>query len=259
VLADDVYLAALADAAGALARPRPLDLGARVPACPEWDVADLLGHLGGVHRWATALVTAPPDVRVRRRDLEPPPEGEAVLAWCAAGVAGSLAALRDADLDGEAMTWTGLQPRRWWLRRLAHETIVHLVDLAQAIGDDLSVPGDLAVDLVDEWLEVFVPARVTTDDLAGLEGTVHLHRTGTPESGIPGSGTPGSGGPTGEWLLTFADGALTVERAHMKGDVAARGPAATIALVLWHRAPLDELEVFGDRARLERLLDLTRI
>lgn len=251
MLADDAYVDALAADAEALARLRPLDLGAAVPACPDWTVADLLGHLGGVHRWATALVTAPPDVRVRRRDLDPPPGGEAVVAWCAEAVAGSLDALRTADLDGEAMTWAGPQPRRWWLRRLVHETAVHRVDLAQAIGERVpTLPGDLAVDAVDEWLDVFLPVRLTGDDLGSLEGTVHLHHTDGPAADAPAT--------TGEWLLTMTAGSLAIERTHAKGDVAARGPATAIALVLWHRAPLDELEVFGDRDLLERLLDLSR-
>src|ERR1700689_3142477 len=43
--------AALADAAdGHLERP--------VPACPEWDVAQLVTHTGGVHAWAAQVVAA---------------------------------------------------------------------------------------------------------------------------------------------------------------------------------------------------------
>ncbi len=37
---------ALVDAADAAG------LDAPVPTCPEWTVADLLGHIGRVHRWA---------------------------------------------------------------------------------------------------------------------------------------------------------------------------------------------------------------
>lgn len=252
MLADDVYLDALADDAAALAGDVLPDLDAPVPTCPGWTVADLLGHLGGIHRWATALVTAPSDVRVRRRDTPPPPEGPAVVDWCAESVAGSVTALRGVDLDGSAMTWDGPHPRRWWLRRLTHETAVHRVDLRGALGVGGAAPpapeGDLAVDAVDEWLEVFLPARLTVEDLARSEGSIHLHRT------------DGDGDRTtsGEWLLTVAGGTLTVTRTHAKGDVAARGPAATIALVVWRRAPIDDLEVFGDRDLLERLLDAAR-
>jgi hypothetical protein len=33
-------------------------LNAVVPACPGWRVRDVLLHIGGVHRWATAYLTA---------------------------------------------------------------------------------------------------------------------------------------------------------------------------------------------------------
>ena len=42
--------AALADAASAAG------LHARVPSCPRWSVADLLGHIGRIHRWVAQLV-----------------------------------------------------------------------------------------------------------------------------------------------------------------------------------------------------------
>ena len=32
------------------------DPSSAVPSCPEWTVADLAEHLGGIHRWAEALV-----------------------------------------------------------------------------------------------------------------------------------------------------------------------------------------------------------
>ncbi len=244
---DDAYFAALTDDAHALATLDPPDLAVRVPACPDWTVADLLGHLGGVHRWATALVLAPHGERVRRREIAPPPDGDAVVTWCAEAVAGSLAALRAVDLDGSASTWAGPAPRRWWLRRLAHETAVHRVDLDQSLGGDRSWPGDLAVDAVDEWLDVFVASLVTPDQLAGLDGTIHLHRTDDLDGAAP-----------GEWLVAISDGTVTVDRTHAKGEVAARGPASTLALVLWRRAPVDDLELFGNRALLDGLVDRVR-
>ena len=41
------------------------DPAARVPTCPEWQLRDLVRHVGGVHRWATGFVVGagaqPPD------------------------------------------------------------------------------------------------------------------------------------------------------------------------------------------------------
>ena len=39
-----------------------VDPTAGVPACPEWCVADLVEHLGGVHQWARhAIVEGTPE------------------------------------------------------------------------------------------------------------------------------------------------------------------------------------------------------
>jgi hypothetical protein len=54
-----------------------------------------------------------------------------------------------------------------------------------------------------------------------------------------------------------ADG--TVTREHAKGDAALRGPAADLLLALWHRLPLDDLDVVGDRAVAERFVARTTV
>ena len=55
---------------------------AAVPSCPEWTVADLLRHVGEVHRWATSIVAT------RAHD-----EGD------------SLASLGDVPPDGRLADW----------------------------------------------------------------------------------------------------------------------------------------------------------
>ena len=49
---------------------------------------------------------------------------------------------------------------------------------------------------------------------------------------------------------------MRVEATHAKGDVALRGPAEDLLLVMWRRRPLDVLDVLGDRAVAERLLEV---
>ncbi|OHV73019.1 hypothetical protein BCD48_33885 [Pseudofrankia sp. BMG5.36] len=41
-----------------------------------------------------------------------------------------------ADPDAPVWTGTGPQPARWWVRRLLHESVVHRVDAALALGVD---------------------------------------------------------------------------------------------------------------------------
>ena len=50
---------------------------------------------------------------------------------------------------------------------------------------------------------------------------------------------------------------ITVERAHVKGDVAVRGAAGDLLLWLWGRRPLDDLDVIGDRRAAEALRTVT--
>ena len=60
-----------------------------VPTCPDWTVADLIGHLGGTHRWATAIVSRalqqnlPADEEAAL--LEAPADPADLLPWFRAG------------------------------------------------------------------------------------------------------------------------------------------------------------------------------
>jgi hypothetical protein len=45
---------------------------------------------------------------------------------------------------------------------------------------------------------------------------------------------------------------VTVEHAHAKGDVAVRGTASDLLLLLWNRAGSDRFQVFGDAGLLDR-------
>jgi uncharacterized protein (TIGR03083 family) len=208
-----------------------------VPWCGAWRIEDLIGHLGSVHRWATALSSAP-GTWVKRRDMESPPTGPDVLAWYADGLEPMRRALDGVDLDVAVKTWAGDQPRRWWLRRLAHETAVHRWDAtAAATPDDVTpVEADLAIDGIDELFEFFLP--LFADKLAGPDATMHLHATDG----------------DGEWLVTFGPTGIDVAREHAKGDVAVRAPASELLLLIWNRRGPDDLagEVFGDVAVVER-------
>jgi hypothetical protein len=106
------------------------------------------------------------------------------------------------------------------------------------LATDRTTPVDraLAVDGIDEFLDVFLPEADTTRNLGN--GTIHLHATDG----------------EGEWLLTV-DGAETqVERGHAKGDVAVRASASDLLLMLWRRVSPSGLDVLGDAPVLDRFL-----
>jgi uncharacterized protein (TIGR03083 family) len=229
----DVYLATLrreGDALAAAASTTGLD--ARVPACPDWNVADLVWHAGEVfHFWAWVARELPADPGAGYPAPTRPDGGE-LIAWYRGELDDLEETLRSADPTTPCWTWAGPQPIAWLVRRMAQETAVHRWDAEAAAGTPAPVDAALAVDGVDEFLEFF------RGDTPALAGTVHLHATDI----------------DGEWLVSLAAGTMTVERGHAKGDAAIRGPASDLLLLLWRRTPLSRLEVFGDATLAERFV-----
>ena len=70
--------------------------GAAVPACPGWDVARLVDHLGRVHLWAAhcARTGSPPDPYPRRDREQPLPDWYAACAETVVSTDGDEAAAR---------------------------------------------------------------------------------------------------------------------------------------------------------------------
>lgn len=156
---------------------RAADLHRPVPACPQWDLAALLGHLGtlwyfhGQH--LTRGLTSPPDPATR-----PDPPDHDLPAWAGAGLEFIYAVL--AALDPEAPAWNwGRQPLTafFWQRRMAHEALVHRRDVEQALELPVTGYGPLAADAVSELLAVYLPRARYRQPWAGPTGTVLLHAT----------------------------------------------------------------------------------
>ena len=202
-----------------------------VPACPGWDVQLLVGHLGRVHRWVTAMVRSK---SAERLDFAPRPE-LVHRAWFEEGVAELTAALEEAGPEVAMFTLPGGgNTSRFWFRRQAEETAVHRWDVEHALGEARPIETELALTGVDELLDLFFAPRQVE-----LGGSVHFHATDSPH---------------GEWIArNDDDGTLLVGHGHEKGDVALRATASDLLLWLWGR-PVDDagLEVFGDATILER-------
>lgn len=140
------------------------DLTSRVPTCPDWNLRELVVHVGGAHRWAGEIVRTRaaaeiPDDAVPGSE-GPATEGAAALdAWLAEGAAATVDALREAGPDTEVWTWAWERRTAFWARRMAHETTVHRADAAAAVGRDFEVAPDLAADTITEWLEIVAFAQ----------------------------------------------------------------------------------------------------
>jgi uncharacterized protein (TIGR03083 family) len=206
-------------------------LDVTVPWIPDWTARDLIGHLGTVHRWATAILAAGHAERPGPQTREAPPD-DALLDWYAAGLSALVTTLRTTRPDAPAwhMSPAAEQVAASWARRQAHELLVHRMDLEVAAGvPNAWVDPALAEDGVDELLTIIVPRWAHTEPLISAESSTAVTSTDTGRS----------------WSVRVRRGAVTVtpvptghEDAHLEA------PATQLLLRLWGRPA--EVVLAGD-------------
>ena len=232
VLEPQRYLDIICQEGGRLAiLARDADLGTRVPTTPEWDVAELITHTGGVLRYVSAWMDAKEPQSWN--DVVDPP-GADLAHWFTEGLDGLVARLEACEPGAEVPTFIGADTNVFWFRRMAHETTLHRWDAENAVGIPGPIAADIAIDGIDEFLTSFHLPRRVGKKFAGNGQTLHFHATDG----------------EGEWFLTRTADGVDVERLHAKGDVAARGPAQDLLLFVWSRGGIEGLDVFGDESLL---------
>jgi len=108
-------------------------------------------------------------------------------------------------------------------RRFAHETAVHRADATLAIGAEFRLGQDVALDAIDEWMELgSLPMHFEVHpwmrELLDPGRTLHFHATDmAPQAAA-------------EWLFDLTGGAIAWRRAHEKAAVAVRGPLTDLPL-----------------------------
>lgn len=248
------FYAEISDSTAALASLiSAADLTRQVPTCPEWTLRQLTTHVGRAHRWAAEIVATRSPVSIPFRQVPdgrlPDDQGEHP-AWLRAGAGRLIEALGSAA-DDPVWTHEGIAPARYWARRMTHETVVHRADAQIALGHAPVIDPVIAADGIEEWFgQITIPAPGEADPrLAVLAGgrVLHLHATDERLDG------------RGEWLIRSSGTQVTVEHGHAKSDLALRGPAGDLLLLLARRlAPGDtRAEVIGDRALLDAWLAAT--
>ena len=228
------------------------DLSATVPTTPDWNLADLLRHVGGNLRALDQAVRTGVPVTEPAREVpgHAGPSGDdpaALDAWLAEAAEAVATALRAAGPDAEAQLWTVRWPTAAWARRAAQDIVVHRADAAGTVGAAYTVDGELAVDAVDEFLDLL--SGLAAAEVAGPGGTVHLHAT---------DADPGL---SAEWLVELDLPTFRWRHAHEKATVAVRTPLADLLRVVTRRLPPDSegIEVLGDRAVLDTWLERMRL
>lgn len=149
-----------------------------VPACPEWRIRDVVHHLGNVASFIHACVergAGEPEFT----DAEMLPD-DRLIPWAAEEWERVLDRLAAADPLAAAWNWSA-QPHTvsFWPRCLTHEAFVHSWDVADAVGQSLSIPADVAADGVDEILAVHLAAGARDGRRFTCTGRIEVHSTDT--------------------------------------------------------------------------------
>jgi uncharacterized protein (TIGR03083 family) len=224
---------------------RSSGLSASVPTCPGWEVGDLVRHIGGVHRWASAFVggrSEPWDVELEEVVGAWPADTE-LIPWYLEGHQRLVDLLTAAD---PAMTcWTFLaapSPLAMWARRQAHETAIHRVDAEAAVGSRVEFSPVFAADGIDELLMCFVGGRARRLR-SSVRHTLEVQTDDTHQS----------------WLLMVGPEGVQVRSGPGSADCTLSGPASALYQALWNRRALDGLAVRGQRHVLELFLERVQI
>ena len=247
-LAPDRYLALLAADGHRLAGVAEGHLDDSVPTCPGWTVTDLVEHTGAVYLHKIACM------RLGRKPADGefshgPAHGQDLLAWFRGAHFELLAEFGSRSPDAPAYTWYAPeQDVAFWIRRMAQETVVHRVDAESASGQVTAVADDLAVDGIDEVLEVFLSYGLGQDpdpDIEAFAGRSVRIRTGS-----------------WAWQASVdkADTAnrIPLQRIPAPAQVTVSGEPSELLLWLWGRRPDSAVTVDGDAeaAAAMRLLAL---
>lgn len=133
----------------------------QVPTCPEWTLLELVQHLGNSHRrWAATVAAgpaeAPPDEAVWKSSPATPSDREALLGWSQESTTQLLSALRAAGHDRSCWTWWGEAQSPSTSGAVARHQLQHIAVHTYAaqitVGDPQPLPGEAAVDGVEEFL-----------------------------------------------------------------------------------------------------------
>jgi uncharacterized protein (TIGR03083 family) len=203
------------------------DLDSAVPGCPEWNLRQLVQHLGEVqHFWAENVMAQdastpwPGEVAVPERDIELEP-------WLRGASTRLLSVLAGPE-DAPCWTWWG-EPATLGAvaRHQVQEAAVHRWDAESACGRPNPIEPEVAHDGVAEFIEIVLG----TDAAGGLPSRVTLTATDT----------------GGHWTV---------------GPLAGSGKGATVeasasdlVLLLYGRLPLSTGLVSGDAEVADALFE----
>jgi len=221
------------------------DVTVPVPSCPGWNVSQLARHVDGGLRWARDIVATraqgpPPDTALRELSGATGDDPTELAAALRSGAIDLAAALREGGPSAQMWCPVPGGGSAFFARRFAHETAMHRADAALALGVDYVLPVFVAVDGVEEWLELgAMPFHFEVHpwmrELLGPGRTIALHATDTGDS----------------WLLDFTGDAISWRRGADAATATVSGPVTGLLLALYRRRPVRSLDISGDEAFID--------
>ena len=203
-----------------------------VPTCPEWQVSDLVGHLGDVFTfWRTQLEAASPGAPAEPASRGVP-AGADILEWLEGARAKLRHALTGHDPEDPCWNWSGEDLTAGWVcRRMALESAVHRYDVEISVGLPTPIDRDLAVDGIDEWIGVHLATDVPVTPEVSLGGVLCL----------------ACSDDAAAWTVEVAAGRLRWREGRAPADAVLVGSASDLYLFCWNRRPVEALELTGNR------------
>ena len=224
------------------------ELSVRIAPCPDWDMGDLVRHLGMIHLWAAANVACPesdwPDVEelpdlvrywpeLTGESGEYPPDAE-LVGWYRETLANLIEVLKSAPADVAALTFLPAPtPLTMWARRQASEIAIHRFDAEQARGITSHFDPHFANDMLDELLSGFAPRPRPLD--VERPQVMHVHAEDTDE----------------HWYISMGPEDTETSREGDTADLTLTGTAADLYVRLWNRTPGPTIEMSGNTGLLD--------
>src|SRR4051812_22677906 len=246
LMTGDDYLTSLSADVASIAGVGSTSLHARVPSCPDWEVADLIRHVGGFHRYVTYLAELADGESEQPRGfqsavaavnaLEPNAD---LVAWLEQGADDLSQALRAATPTKTMRTFYGVHHPALLIRRAATETTVHRWDAAGANGTPQPIEPTLADDAISEFLDVLMPLFFKYDAFAGTGQTIRLEP---------------AGGDRAAWVIAVGPESTTWCRQtdDSASDATVRASASDLYLWFLGRDTAAPVDVLGDAEMPDR-------
>lgn len=229
ILPYSVYLDSIEEDAERIGVTTLTGLRAKIVSCPGWTLADLVVHLAGVyHRFAAQVRAGTPDVVV---PVEPLAQ-DAPLEVLESATEEIVAALRARDPEAPCWNFVGEDLTTGFVaRRLAQETAIHRVD-AQLTGKAVEpIERELAVDGIDERLDVMLRHGLRRVPDADLGGSICLVCEDDPAA----------------WTVEVHRGELRLRHGRSPAGAVLVGEASDLYCFTWNRPTRQRLKLTGER------------